>query len=161
MQRQRGRRDIKRRRGLRDFGVVLLIRQLGGRATGRSARCPARPGAFPRSGAPVVSLHSGTGPDCNNTTPTGPATPERSRTWHGCYRTKAGFRPFSALSGGHSVARSGGSASRARSSTIWSSGTVLVCFSPSRRTVTVPSCTSRWPMARMTGTLPTECSRTL
>lgn len=59
------------------------------------------------------------------------------------------------------AARSGGVASSASAATVSSSATTEVCFSPSRRRVTVRSSTSRAPTARITGTLPTECSRTL
>ncbi len=62
---------------------------------------------------------------------------------------------------GGQPARSGGSASCTSVSMMLSSATVSVRFSPSRRSETVRSATSRWPMARITGTLPSECSRTL
>ena len=56
---------------------------------------------------------------------------------------------------------SGGAASAASAAAASSSGMVAVRVSPSRRTVTVRVSTSRWPTARITGTLPSECSRTL
>ena len=57
--------------------------------------------------------------------------------------------------------RSGGTASAASSATTASSGATRLSFSPSRRTDTVRSSTSRWPTARITGTLVRLCSRTL
>ncbi len=57
--------------------------------------------------------------------------------------------------------RSGGVASLASASATSASGSTLECFSPRRRIDTVPSSTSFMPQAKMTGTLPTECSRTL
>ena len=57
--------------------------------------------------------------------------------------------------------RSGGVPSATRSVTNASKPCVCVRVSPKRRTDTVRSSTSRAPTARMTGTLPSECSRTL
>ncbi len=57
--------------------------------------------------------------------------------------------------------RSGGSAAFDSSLIMASNDSVSVFVSPRRRRDTVRSCTSFMPMARITGTLPTECSRTL
>ena len=57
--------------------------------------------------------------------------------------------------------RSGGVASAASVRTASSRGSASVRLSPSRRRVTVRSSTSRPPIARIAGTLASECSRTL
>ncbi len=57
--------------------------------------------------------------------------------------------------------KSGGVASAFNSAITASSSCTDVRLSPRRRTDTVPSSTSRIPTAKITGTLPNECSRTL
>ncbi len=58
-------------------------------------------------------------------------------------------------------ARSGGVASVLNSATTSSKPRTRLCLDPKRRIESVRSSISRIPTARITGTLPTECSRTL
>ena len=58
-------------------------------------------------------------------------------------------------------AKSGGTASAAIALIAASSGSTCCCCDPSLRTETVPSSASRFPTTNITGTLASECSRTL
>ena len=71
-------------------------------------------------------------------------------------------RPGGASAGpAQEVRRSGGTASAASSAATASRPATRLALSPRRRSETVRSSTSRWPTARITGTLARLCSRTL
>jgi len=144
------RRRLRRRWSLRVFDMgMVLFHTLIGILTPRDATASFKP-------VKEITFHS------RARVPRGRYTLKQHEFVH-CFRavfdSATQWRHAAGRPG--SYRRSGGTPSARRVSTISSNPAVCVCFSPRRRTLTDRSSTSRWPMARITGTLPTECSRTL